>query len=141
MFRDRTDPVYQVENLLENHSKANLDNYTWKKVYWGRFKGMGAELVRIDKVDPSNDTSKVEVLDYNCKPIRVGGTIKFYMEVGLESAWLVLLVGYGYELIGPKLNPGNHIDKGCNYHAFVTDLVYDPTKQYFDEYEGENHGN
>lgn len=141
LFRDRTDPVYQVENLLENHPKVNLNNYTWKKVNWGRFGGMGADLVRIDKVDPSNDTSEVDVLDYNCKPIHVGDTIKFYMEVGLESDWLVLLVGYDYELIGHTFNPGIHLDKGRNYHTFVTDLVYDPNKQYLHEYEGENHGN
>ena len=74
LFIDRTDPVYQVENLLENHPKVNLNNYTWKKVSWGRFRGIGAELVRIDHVEPCNDTSEVEVLDYNCKPIHVGYT-------------------------------------------------------------------
>lgn len=137
LFRDKTDPVYQVENLLESHKIVNLDNYTWKKVSWGRFGGMGAELVRIDHVDKSNVSRDTGVLDYNCKLIHVGDTIKFYMEVGLESAWLVLLVGYDYELIGPLFNPGNHLEKGRNYQAFVTDLIYDPTKQYLNEYEGD----
>lgn len=137
LFRDRTDPVYQVENLLENHKRVNLDNYTWKKVSWGRFRGMGAELVRIDHVDRSNIPRDTDVLDYNNNPIHIGDTIKFYTEVGLESAWLVLLVGYDYELIGPLFNPGNHLEKGRNYQAFVTDLVYDPTKQYLNGYEGD----
>lgn len=47
LFVDRTDPIRQVEKVVAD--AGNLSDYTWRKRYWGPFKGMGAELVAIDK--------------------------------------------------------------------------------------------
>lgn len=136
IFKDRTDPVNQVQYVVDRG--GNLDNYHWIKHNWYKDAvSMGAALIQNDTVDAdkAKEFDDIEVFTYDGKRIHVGDTIEWHAEVGLESRIFVCLVGYGYEVINRGMRYGLYLEGGENYPVFLSEHKYDPAKIYLREYQ------